>query len=134
MLKSVSVYIISMCEGQNLDACVQYFYRREEDEGGKYLNEGSANVPGVAMAMHTPLERSPHPHHQPVPLVICSDQHIGHEDEEEGIESHKVVQRQDLEDTSFRVEAKGRYTRRKKSKLTTQNVLVIVFSSDISVL
>ena len=88
VLKSVSIYIISRCEGQNLDACVQYFYRGEEDEGGKYLDEGSANVPGVAMAMYTPLERSPHPHHQPVPLVICSDQHIGHEDEEERIESH----------------------------------------------
>ena len=52
------------------------------------VDEGGANVPGVAMAMHTPLERSPHPHHQPVPLVVCSDQHIGHEDEEEGMESH----------------------------------------------
>ena len=52
------------------------------------MREVHANVLGVAMAMHTPLERSPHPHHQPVPLVVCSDRHIGHEDEEEGIESH----------------------------------------------
>ena len=63
VLQSISSYIISSCEGQDLPTHTQYLDIGEEDEGSKYLNERSADLPGVAMTMYTPLDRSPHPHH-----------------------------------------------------------------------
>ena len=41
----------------------QYLDVGQENEGSEDLDERSANVPGVAMAVYTYLERSPHPHH-----------------------------------------------------------------------
>ena len=55
----------------------------------------------------------------PFPAAVRSgDIHISNDDEEEGIEGHYVVKRQDLKHISFRMEAKGRVDNTEEIKIS----------------